>query len=134
MPNCGNRFVSRNPYHSCATHTLATPFAGEPPRIRDLFAAQRKARRGLRARQARALPRPRVVHGAVRFAVAVPKIRWLEVGVWLRRRVERPLFHRIETISPDVHCHVARITEPEQIDALASLLCEAYAVGAQEPG
>ena len=43
----------------------------------------------------------------------------------------RPLFHRIETISPDVHWHVARITEPEQIDALASLLCEAYAVGAQ---
>ena len=63
-PNCGNQFVSRNQYHSCATHTLATPFAGEPPRIRDLFAAQRKARRGLRARQARALPRPRVVHGA----------------------------------------------------------------------
>ena len=56
------------------------------------------------------------------------------MGVWLRRRVERPLFHRIETISPDVHGHVARITEPEQIDALASLLCEAYAVGAQEPG
>ena len=70
----------------------------------------------------------------VRFAVAVPKIRWLEVGVWLRRRVERPLFHRIETISPDVHWRVARITEPEQIDALASLLCEAYAVGAQESG
>ena len=56
------------------------------------------------------------------------------MGVWLRRRVERPLFHRIETISPDVHWHVARITEPEQIDALASLLCEAYAVAAQEPG
>ena len=60
----------------------------------------------------------------VRFADAVPKTRWFEVGVWLRRRVERPLFHRIETISPDVHGHVARITEPEQIDALASLLCE----------
>ena len=70
----------------------------------------------------------------VRFAVAAPKTRWLEVGVWLRRRVERPLFHRIETISPDVHWRVARITEPEQIDALASLLCEAYAVGAQESG
>ena len=42
-PNCGNRFVSRNQYHSCATHTLATPFAGEPPRIRDLFASLREA-------------------------------------------------------------------------------------------
>ena len=58
----------------------------------------------------------------------------LEVGVWLRRRVEHPLFHGTETIAPDVHWHVARITEPEQIDALASLLCEAYAVGAQESG
>ena len=38
-PNCGNRFVKP----SCATHTLATPFAGEPPRIRDVFASLREA-------------------------------------------------------------------------------------------
>ncbi len=130
-PNCGNQFVNRNQYHSCATHTLDTPFAGKPPRIRDLFASLREAVEA--CGPVKFVPyHDRVSFMVrVRFAGAAPKTRWLEVGVWLRRRVERPLFHRIETISPDVHWHVTRITGPEQIDALASLLCEAYAVGAQ---
>ena len=115
------------------TPSLRRSRESRPPSA-DLFAAQRKARRGLRARQARALYHDRVSFMVrVRFADAVPKTPVVRVGVWLRRRVERPLFHQIETISHDVHWRVARITEPEQFDALASLLCEAYAVGAQEP-
>ena len=69
----------------------------------------------------------------VRFAGAVPKKRWLDVGLWLTRRVEDPRFHRIETITPNVHVHVLRITDADHLDdQVAEWVKEAYAVGRQE--
>ena len=68
----------------------------------------------------------------VRFAGAVPAPRWLDVGFWLPRRVESPRFRKIETIYPNAHVHLVRITEPSQLDGeIAAWLAEAYAVGCQ---
>ena len=69
----------------------------------------------------------------VRFAGAVPRTRWLEIGFWLPRRVEHPRFRKIETIYLNAHVHRLRITEPAELDAqVAAWLKEAYAVGRQQ--
>lgn len=67
----------------------------------------------------------------VRFAGAVPKTRWLEIGFWLARRANSPRFHKIETISPSAHVHLLRVGALEGLDAeVAAWIKEAYAVPA----
>ena len=69
----------------------------------------------------------------VRFAGAVPRMRWLELGFWLTRRVEHPRFHKVETIYPTAHIHSLRSTQPDELDdEFAEWIREVYAVGCQE--
>ena len=74
-----------------------------------------------------------VFQGRVRFAGAVVRKHWLEGGLWLKRRAEHSLFHRIEKIPPHNYIYTFRLTRPEDLDEeLVALLREAYAVGRQE--
>lgn len=59
--------------------------------------------------------------------------------MWLKRRVDWPLFQRIETLLPFGYFHYFKLTDPAQLptqlnDELAALVREAYAVGCQEGG
>ena len=36
-PDCRRQFASRNQSHACARYTLASHFAGKPPRVRAIF-------------------------------------------------------------------------------------------------
>ena len=129
-PTCGNDFVNKNQYHSCARHTLSELFAGKPAHIRELFDRLRGMVQACGPVKVLAY-RDRVGFMVrVRFAGAVPKSRWLDVGLWLHRRMEHPRFHKIETIYPHAHIHVLRITNTEQLDEqVAAWLKEAYALG-----
>ena len=70
----------------------------------------------------------------VRFAGAVPKTRWLDIGFWLPRRLEHSRFHKVETINPSAHTRVLRIMDSGQLDEeVAGWTREAYAVGCQQP-
>ena len=131
---CGNEFVNVNQYHSCKRHSLAELFTGKPAHIVALFDR-------LRAMVEACGPVKVIAYRdmvgfmvRVRFASAVPKSRWMDVGLWLPRRVEHPRFHKIETINPDANIHVLRITDPRQLDGqVAGWLNEAYAMGGQRP-
>ena len=132
-PECGNEFVNKNQYHSCKRYTLTDLFVGKPARIRKLF--DRFLGMVQDCGPVKVLPScdSAVLMVRVRFARAVPKTRWLDVGFWLPRRSEDSRFHRVETISPNVHVHVLRITSIEQLDSrVAEWLREAYSVGCQE--
>jgi hypothetical protein len=130
-PRCGNSFVTRNQYHSCARHDLSEPFAGKPGEIRILFDLFREV-------VERCGPVSLVVYRdrvafmvRVRFAGAVPRRRWLEIGLWLPHRVEDARFHKIEAIAPMVHIHQLRVAKPENLDDdVAEWTREAYVVGA----
>lgn len=131
-PRCGNEFVNRNQYHSCARHDLSRPFAGKPARIRELFERFRAMVEA--CGPVKMLPyRDKVGFMVrVRFAGAVPRRRWLEIGFWLPRRIQHPRFTKVETIYSNAHVHRLRVAEPEEIDGqLAAWLKEAYAVGCQ---
>ena len=133
-PRCGNEFVNKNQYHSCKRYTLNELFAARPPHIRGLFDRLRGMVEA--CGPVKVLPHRDMVGFMVRvrFAGAVPRTRWMDVALWLPRRVEDPRFHKIETVSPDVNVHLLRITDPEQLDdQVAAWIEDAYAMGRQEP-
>ena len=132
-PRCGHQFVNKNQWHSCRRVDVEAAFKGKPPVIRALFDRFREMvescgpvtlvpyhnRVGFMVR--------------VRFAGAIPKTRWLEVGFWLPRRIDHPRMYKIETLYPDVHIHRLRVTRVDELDdELREWLREAYAVGRQE--
>ncbi len=132
-PKCGNEFVNRNQYHSCKRYDLSVPFAGKPPFVRELF--ERFRAMVERCGATRMLPyRDKVAFMArVRFAGAIPRKDWLDVAFWLPRRIESPRFRKIETINPNAHAHLLRVTDPKDLDReLAGWIREAYAVGRQQ--
>lgn len=132
-PKCGNDFVTRNQWHSCARHSLDEPFADKPPAVRALFDRFRAMVEA--CGPAKLLPyRDRIGFMVrVRFAGATPRSRALDVGFWLTRRIASPRFRRVETIGPRVHLHSLRITEAGQLNReLAGWIREAYRIGCQE--
>lgn len=58
---------------------------------------------------------------------------WLDIGVWLTRRVEHPTLRRVEELAPRSYVHSFRLHQQSDIDAgLAEILAAAAAVGRQE--
>ena len=129
-PRCGNRFVNKNQYHSCKRYSLSDPFEGKPDKIRGLFDRFREI---VEAQgPVKMIPYSDAVGFMVRvrFGNATPRTRWVDIGLWLPRRVESPRFRRVETIYPNAHVHVLRITEADQLDEeVESWVKEAYQVG-----
>jgi hypothetical protein len=131
-PRCDKEFVNRNQYHSCKRYDLKALFEKKPPEIRALY--DRFHEMVQQCGPSKMLPyRDKVAYMVrVRFAGAVPAMKWLDVGFWLTHRVESPRFRKIETLDPNAHVHLVRITAPEQLDAeVAAWLAEAYEVGCQ---
>jgi hypothetical protein len=132
-PRCGNQFFTANQYHSCATHSVDEAFAGKPAEIRTLFDRFREMVEMCGPTKPVAY-RDRVAFMVrVRFAGAVPRHRWLDISLWLTRRVDSPRFTRIETLHPNAHIHTLRVTALDQLDGqVAEWIREAYAVGCQQ--
>ena len=133
-PECGKQYVNRNQVHSCRRFEPDDLFAGKPVHIRDLF--DRLSAIILGFGPVKIEPSRDIIAFMVRvrFVSAVPRNRWLDVGLWLPRRIEDVRFRRVETIVLNAHLHVLRVTEPAQLDdeAVRRWLREAYAVGRQE--
>lgn len=70
----------------------------------------------------------------VRFAGAIIQKSAVQCGLWLKRKVESPLFDRVEKVTARDYVYYFRLTDPAQLDEeLAGYVREAYAVGHQEP-
>ena len=129
-PECGNRFVNKNQYHSCKRHSLSDPFEGKSDKIRGLFDRFRAMVEAQGPVKLIAYSDAVGFMVKVRFCNATPKTRWLDIGLWLPRRVESPRFRRVETIYPNAHVHVLRITAADQLDEeVEGWVREAYEVG-----
>lgn len=132
-PKCKRRFANRNQSHACGRHDLAHHFKGKDASIRLLFNTVRRAVAA--CGPVIVLPEKTRIAFQVRmsFAQVTPRHRWIDGHVVLARRMTRPRFRRIETISPRNHVHHFRLESPSEVDAeFRSWLREAYKVGAQE--
>lgn len=79
-PKCGNRLVTRNMWHSCGRH----PLAGQPVRECGRFSVvSQKTRICFMVR--------------VRFAGMTTRKHWLDVGLYLHRRVGHPLLRCVDS-------------------------------------
>ena len=125
---CGHRFASRNLWHSCGNYQLAGHFRHRPRVVRQLFNRWRALARSCGPVTVYAQKTRIVFQARVRFAGAIVHNDWLEATLWLRRRVEHPCLHRVESLGRlgyAVHFRLTRLTD---IDAeLEVLMREAYA-------
>jgi Domain of unknown function (DUF5655) len=133
-PKCGRRFISRNMPHSCGRYSVDRFLAGKSRHAISLFEhfsalvrecgpvliAPAKTRIGFQVRM-------------IFAAVIKLSDHRLEAHVVLTRRLERPRFRRIETLTPKCYVHHFRIESLSELDEeVKSWLREAYQVGTQE--
>lgn len=135
-PKCGHQFVTRNLWHSCSNFPLEHHFTNKEPQVRALFDAWLRFVKTHGGPMTVVPQKTRICFMVrVRFAGAVTRKRWVEGYLWLKRRVEKPLFHRIETLLPHGYFHHFKLTDVAQLDdELVGLVGEAYAIGKQEGG
>lgn len=129
---CGRAFANRNQSHACGHHALEPHFEGRSDKVRaiyDAFLAMLEEFGPVTV-----LPEKTRIAFQVRMSFAQLTIRrdWVLGHLVLARRVEDPLFTKLETFSPRNHLHAFRLGDPGEVEALKDYAREAYAVGRQE--
>ena len=129
---CGRAFANRNQSHACGRWTLDPHFTGKAPIVRDIY--ERFLAMLERVGPVTVLPEKTRIAFQVRMSFAQLTLRreWALGHFVLARRVEDPLFTKIESFSPRNHAHHFRVGAPDEVDALEPYAREAYAVGRQE--
>ncbi len=131
-PGCGRAFANANQPHACGRHELESHFAGRPPLVRDIYDAFLAMLEELGP--VTVLPEKTRIAFQTRMSFAQLTVRrhWVLGHFVLARRVEDPLFTRVETISSRNQVHHFRLDSPEEVARLQGFAREAYAVGWQE--
>ena len=129
---CGRAFANRNQSHACGRHELDAHFAGRSAKVRAIYDTFLAMLEGFGP--VTVLPEKTRIAFQVRMSFAQLTIRrdWVLGHLVLARRIDDPIFTRIETFSPRNHLHAFRLDEPTQVELLRGHAREAYAVGRQE--
>jgi hypothetical protein len=131
-PECGERFISKNLWHSCGRFTIEQLFSRSEPQVLQLYKAFARMVRS--CGRVRTIPqKTRVVFQVrVRFAGCYPRKRHLVCGVALPRLLKNPRVTKIETYAPHFNIHYLLVRSKEDLDAeLQEWLKESYQVGSQ---
>ncbi len=132
-PKCGERFVTRNMWHSCGKHSLKALFAHSEPHVFRLF--QKFAAMVRACGPVHMIPqKSRVVFQVrVRFAGAQPRKSHLLIGFALRRKRNHPRFLDVISYTKTFHGAHVRIDSEKDLNAqVQRWLREAYTVGQQK--
>lgn len=131
-PNCGERFVTENMWHSCGRYSLEALFASSEPQVFNVF---EKFSRMVRAcGPVKIIPqKTRVAFQVrVRFAACYPRKAYLLCSLGLPEKFDSPRFVKIEEYTRLFIGHQFRIySEDDLDDEVRSWLHESYRVGAQ---
>jgi hypothetical protein len=107
---------------------LADHFSNRSRVVRQLFDEWRALARACGPVTVYAQKTRIVFQARVRFAGAVVHDDWLDASIWLKRRVEHPCLHRIESFGPLGFGIHFRLTSATDIDRdLGVFMREAYA-------
>lgn len=131
-PKCGNRFVTRNMWHSCGKYQLGALFAHCEPHVFRLFRKFEKMMR--RCGPVTMIPqKTRIVFQTrVRFGGCYPRKSYLLCGLALPQVHIDPRFVKVNTYAPHFHGHLFRVESLEQLDRnIQNWMREAYTVGQQ---
>ncbi len=132
-PECDRTFANRNQTHTCARlRTVDDHFADKDALVRELFDAFVARLRAIG--DFSILPeKTRIAfHVRMSFAQITPRRQHLDGHLVLARRVDDPLFRKVETISARNHVHHFRLTGASDLSpAFIAFMSEAYDVGCQ---
>ncbi|MGZ3587015.1 MAG: hypothetical protein ACXWQ6_11490 [Candidatus Limnocylindrales bacterium] len=130
-PDCRQRYVTRNMWHSCAVVPWEAQFEGRP-KARALWDALRAM---VEAEGPVTVVSTKTGLGfmtRVRFGGCQVRKDYLRCGVWLKRRYESPRIVRLEQWGPRDFGMFFLVREPEDLDdEVRRLFREARAVGDQ---
>lgn len=132
-PECGHRFVTKNPWHSCSNYSLEHHFSRAAPEVRKTF--DRFLACVETAGPVVVIPQKTriAIQAKVRFAGCIVRRRWLLAHLWLTRVADHPRLRRTERFGPASFGHQFRLERPDHVDvALEALIAEAYRVGLRE--
>jgi hypothetical protein len=131
-PACGRAFANANQSHACGRYALEDHFAGKPPHVRDIYEAFLAMLEEIGP--VTVLPEKTRIAFQTRMSFAQLTVRRHRVlgHFVLARRVEDPVFAKVETFSPRNHVHHFRLDSPRDVEPLRGFAREAYAVGRQE--
>ena len=130
--SCGRAFANRNQSHACGRWTLDRHFAGKPAVVREIY--DRFLAMLEEFGPVTVLPEKTRIAFQVRMSFAQLTFRrhWVLGHLVLARRVDSPLFIKVESFSPRNHAHHFRLDAPAQVDSLKPYARDAYAVGRQD--
>ncbi len=131
-PNCGRQFVSVNRNHSCGRYSLEDHFVGKEPIVRELYDLLLENMRQFGPVSVFPVKTRIVFQAEVQFAAAMPRKRWLDGYLWLRRQATHARIRKIEMGIFRDYGHIFRLTHPDDLDEdLVNLLQEAYILGCE---
>ncbi len=131
-PNCGRQFVSVNRNHSCGRYQLEDHFIGKEPSVRELYDLLFQTLKGFGPVKAFPVKTRIVFQAEVQFAAAMPRKRWLDGYLWLRRQAVHLRIRKIEMGIFRDYGHLFRLSRAEDLDEdLIALLQEAYILGCE---
>ncbi len=131
-PECGERFVTKNLWHSCGRFSLEQLFARSESHVIELFKSFAQMVR--KCGPARMIPQKNraVFQVRMRFASCYPRRSSMVCTLALSRLLENPRIIKVEHFSPHCILHYFRITSKDDLDSeLQRWLRESYKVGAQ---
>ncbi|MEW5987138.1 MAG: DUF5655 domain-containing protein [Chloroflexota bacterium] len=132
-PNCGERFVTPNMWHSYGRYSLGALFARSEPHVREIYDRLVELTQALGP--VTIIPqKSRIAFQVrVRFFGCMPRKSHLLCGFWFTYRHDHPRFHKIEKYSPRAYGHFIRVQATEEFDEeFMGWLREAYAIGQQK--
>ena len=132
-PKCGERFITKNMWHSCGKYTLEALFARSGPHVVQLF--NKFAEMISASGPVTMIPqKTRVVFQVrVRFGGCYPRKSHLLCSLALPRVDDDPRFFKVEKYAPHFIGHSFRVYSEADLDAdVQRWMREAYEVGEQK--
>lgn len=103
-PECGHRFVTPSIWHSCGNYEIEVHFLDRDPAVLKTFAELERIVQEIGPVTIYAQKTRIVFQVRTQFAAVMTRKRWLNLQLWLRRRVSHPV---LQNIVP--HGHPIRI-------------------------
>ena len=131
-PECGRQFVSVNRNHSCGRYRLEDHFENKEPNVRELYNLLFETLKQFGPVKAFPAKTRIVFQAEVQFAAAMPRKRWLDGYLWLRRQATHPRIYKLEMGIFRDYGHLFRLKRPDDLDEeFVSLFQEAYILGCE---
>lgn len=132
-PACGEKFVTKNIWHSCGKFRLEDLFARSNPEVFALY--KKLARLVKRCGPATIIPQKTrlVFQERVRFLSCMPRKSYLLCSFGMSRKLTNPRFHKITQYAPRWYGHEFRLASAADFDEeFMQWLRISYEVGQQK--